>query len=68
MDNDLGAGFVITKPVERKLEGFARRLRLFGKAQGATNIGADSWEIQVGAAGYTVLSKNGKRNPCLEES
>lgn len=63
---DGDAEFLITKPIERKLEGFARRLRAFGNTKGATNIGADRWEIQVDATSYTVLSKNGKANPALE--
>lgn len=52
--------FQITKPVERKLDAFARRLRLMGNSKGSTSIGADSWAITVDANGYTVLSKNGK--------
>lgn len=62
------AGFNITKPVERKLVAFARRLRLHGNQKGSTNIGADRYEIFAGPGGFTVLSVNGKPNKCLEEA
>lgn len=66
---DLGAdaGFHISAAHERKLNGFARRLRLFGNQQGTTTIGTTNYEICVGTCGYTVVSVDGVRNKCLEE-
>jgi hypothetical protein len=46
---------VITKPVERKLVAFARRLRLFGNTRGTTNIAGRAYEIQIEGEAYTVL-------------
>lgn len=57
---DLGRHVPISAAHVRKLEGFARRLRLFAKQQGTTTIGTTSYEIKVDATGYLVVAVNGK--------
>jgi hypothetical protein len=52
----------VTAPVARKLEAYARRLKLAGLAHGTTFIGGTAYEIEVGTGIhlFTVLSVNGK--------
>jgi hypothetical protein len=53
----------ITAPIARKLEAYARRLKLAGLAQGTTFIGSIAYEIRVESTGihlFTLISVNGK--------
>ena len=51
----------------RKLEAFARRLRMNGKESGSTNLGPTHYQIRLNGATteFTVLAVNGK--PLEEE-
>lgn len=60
-------GTDISAADERQLANFAGRMRRLQIHKNLVTVGEDLFEIYVGAAGYTIVSINGRRNPYLRE-